>query len=107
MGDEMGEGKTDVMLTADELAKMLGISRGAVYDLAAPKGPIQCVRHGRRCIRFCLANVEAYVQSCTHTQVARPQIMPRYIPPIKIKISEPLNCFARRGIVLRPKLGKK
>ena len=95
------------MITAEEVAKMLGISRGAVYDLAAPKGPIPCVRLSRRCIRFSLADVEAYVQSCTHTQIAQPQVSPRYMPPIKIKISEPLNCFARRGIIPRPKLGKK
>jgi hypothetical protein len=27
------------VITADEVAKILGIRRGAVYDLAAPRGP--------------------------------------------------------------------
>lgn len=54
------------MITAEEVAKMLGISRSAVYDLAAPRGPIPCVRIGRLCVRFSPADVEAFVQNCTH-----------------------------------------
>lgn len=46
------EGEAASMIAAEEVAEMLGISRGAVYDLAAPKGPIPCVRFGRLCIRF-------------------------------------------------------
>ena len=48
-----------MMITAEEVAEMLGISRGAVYDLAAPKGPIPCVRFGRRCIRFKREDIQA------------------------------------------------
>jgi hypothetical protein len=36
------------MNTAEDVAEMLGISCGAVYDLVAPKGSIPCVRFGRR-----------------------------------------------------------
>lgn len=39
-----------MIITAEEVAKMLDIGRGAEYDLAAPKGSIPCVRLGHRCI---------------------------------------------------------
>lgn len=59
-----------VMITAEGVAEMLGISGGAVYDLAAPKGPIPCVRLGRRLIRLHRVDVEAHIVACTDSQAA-------------------------------------
>ena len=79
------------MIAADEVAEMLGISRGAVYDLAAPKGPIPCVRLGRRCIRFNLDDVQAHIEACRHTQVQMPSIRGAAFgrPMVKLEISDP------------------
>ena len=42
-------------MTADEAAKVLGVSCRLVYQLAAPRGPIPCIRVGRV---FCTAVVK-------------------------------------------------
>ena len=93
------------MITADEVAKLLGISRGAVYDLAAPKGPIPCERFGRRCIRFNLEDVQAHIDACRHTQVQMPSIRSVAFgrPKVKIQVSEPLSYFERQRIKAKPK----
>jgi excisionase family DNA binding protein len=97
------------MITADDVAEMLGISRGAVYDLAAPKGPIPCVRLGRRCIRFNPEDVQAHIEACRHTQVQMPSIRDPAFgrTPVKLRVSDPLNYFERLGIKTRPKLKPK
>ena len=43
-------------MTADEAAKLLGVSSRKVYALAAPAGPIPCHRIGRT-VRFQLSDV--------------------------------------------------
>jgi excisionase family DNA binding protein len=98
-----------MMITAEEVAEMMGISRGAVYDLAAPKGPIPCVRYGRRCIRFKREDVQAHIEACRHTQVQMPSIRdPAFGRPlVKLQVSEPLNCFERLGLKVTPKLKPK
>jgi len=83
---------------------MLGISRGAVYDLAAPKGPIPCMRYGRRCIRFSREDVQAHIENCRHTQAVLPVLGKVSIRNVKITVSEPLNCFERLGLKVKPKL---
>lgn len=98
------------MIDADEVAKILGISRGAVYDLAAPRGPLPCARFGRRCIRFNAEDVEAFKNQCMVDQ-ARPKLdlkLPR--PTVRLEIEVPgerKNCFQRRGIPTKPKLSSK
>ena len=62
------------MIDADEVAKMLGISRSAVYDLAAPKGPIPCARFGRRMIRFNVEDIEAFKQRHMQSWVFRANV---------------------------------
>ena len=52
------------MITAMEVAKILGISRQAAYNLAAPHGPIPCYRFGPRCMRFDVESVNDYLRSC-------------------------------------------
>lgn len=94
------------MITAGEVAKILGVSRSAVYDLAAPKGPIPCVRLGRRCLRFNLADVETHIQKCTHTQDNTPLNVKASTKTLKVTVSEPQNCFERLGIVPKPKLAR-
>lgn len=94
------------MITADEVAKILGVSRGAVYDLAAPKGPIPCVRLGRRCVRFNLADVETHIQKCTHTQADTLFSVKVSTKAFKVTVSEPQNCFQKLGIVPKPKLAQ-
>lgn len=88
---------------------MLGISRGALYDLAAPKGPIPCVRFGRRCIRFNPEDIQAHIEACRHTQVQMPSIRDAAVrrPAVKLRVSEPLNCFERLGLKVKPKLKPK
>lgn len=46
-------------VSAKEAADMLGISPRAVYDLAAPAGPIPCLRFGRA-VRFDRKDIETY-----------------------------------------------
>lgn len=48
------------MLTAEEAAKELGISKRMMYELAAPHGPVPCVRYGAKCVRFKEEDIEAY-----------------------------------------------
>lgn len=91
------------MITAKDVAKMLGISRGAVYDLAAPRGPIPCVRLGPRCMRFNVADIEAHILACTHSQAAPKITLKMPTKPVQIKVREPMNCFEQLGIVTRPK----
>ncbi|WP_426195107.1 helix-turn-helix domain-containing protein [Massilia sp. DWR3-1-1] len=95
------------MITAEDVATMLGISRGAVYDLAAPKGPLPCVGLGRRLVRFKVADVEALILACTHSQMAPKFNMKISRTPVKLTVSEPLNCFERRGMKPKPKLKPK
>jgi excisionase family DNA binding protein len=91
------------IITADEVASMLGVSRGAVYDLAAPKGPIRCVRLGRRCIRFNREDVQAHIEKCRHTQAVSPVIGKLSMRTMRLTVSEPLNCFERLGIKTKAK----
>lgn len=91
------------MITAEEVALLLGVSRGTVYDLAAPKGPIPCVRLGRRCLRFDIVDVEAYVQKCRHVEVVPHVDVKASRSRVNIRKSKPLNCFERLGIKVLPK----
>ena len=91
-----------MMITAEEVAEILGTSRGAVYDLAAPKGPIPCVRMGRRCIRFNHDDVQAYIEACRCTQAVMPAVKVVRMRSVTLRVSEPLNCFEQLGIKTKP-----
>ena len=84
-----------MMITAEEVADMLGINRGAVYDLAAPKGPLPCVRLGRRCIRFNREDVQAHIEACRHTQVPMPSIRSAAFgrPTVKLEVIAPAELL--------------
>lgn len=101
-------GTSTSMITAEDVAKMLGISRGAVYDLAAPKGPIPCVRLGRRCMRFNRADIEAHILACTYTTAApKLNLKMSTRPVVKLQVSNPLNCFEKLGIRVKPRANSK
>jgi excisionase family DNA binding protein len=91
------------VIDADEVAKMLGISRSAVYDLAAPKGPIRCSRFGRRMIRFNVEDVEAFKQQ----HMVNPAIPhattkpPMSTSPLEVSDPLKLNCFQRSARVTK------
>lgn len=97
------------MIDADEVAKMLGISRGAVYDLAAPKGPIPCARFGRRCIRFNAEDVEAFKQRHMVSPVIPHPVTKPPMVTKRLVVSDPLklNCFQRLGLDTRQKPKRK
>ncbi len=54
------------LLTADQVAELLGISRKRVYDLTAVQQPgfsrpLPAIRFGERALRFDPADVEAWI----------------------------------------------
>lgn len=53
-------------MNATEAATRLGVSVRQVYDLAAPNGPIACMRIGRRVV-FEESDIEEYKQKCRYT----------------------------------------
>ena len=55
-------------MTAEEAARMLGVSSRKVYALAAPAGPIPCQRIGRT-VRFTLADIQEYQAQCRCTAI--------------------------------------
>src|SRR3569832_1568680 len=56
-------------MRATAVAAVLGISSRQVYELAAPCGPIPCLRSGRRGV-FEEADVLEFKQSCRSTATA-------------------------------------
>lgn len=59
------------MLTAEQAALQLGISKNALYGLAAPRGPIPCYRLSPRSIRFKEEDIQEYEQSCRCTSIKK------------------------------------
>lgn len=57
------------MIKVEQAADMLGISRRMMYDLAAPHGPVPCIRLSVKCVRFNPDDVEAYAKKCLHTTI--------------------------------------
>ena len=55
-------------MTVQEAARMLGVSKGMVYGLAAPAGPIPCARIGSRII-FDQVDIVEFKQKCRYTEV--------------------------------------
>lgn len=57
------------MITAQEAAKVLGVSARMMYSLAAPNGPIPCSRYSAKCVRFSPEDLDEYKKSCLHTSI--------------------------------------
>lgn len=55
-------------MNADEVALRLGISKRAVYELAAPAGPLPCQRIGRR-VTFEETDVMEFKAKCRCTEI--------------------------------------
>ena len=56
-------------MNASQAAAILGVSSRAVYDLAAPAGPIPCTRIGRRVV-FDEADILEFKHACRSTATA-------------------------------------
>lgn len=88
------------LITAQDVAARLGISRRMVYDLAAT-GALPSYRFGDA-VRFDPADVEAYKQAC---RVQRDPVRGR-APAVTLKLSDPdddlRRYFERAGV--RPRL---
>ncbi len=63
-----------MMLTAQEAAKLLGVSKRMMYDLAAPHGPVPCTRYSTKYVRFKQEDIKDYEKSCQYTST-KPQIV--------------------------------
>lgn len=96
------------LITAEAAAKILGVSRGTLYDLAAPKGPIPCVRFGRRCIRFNQEDVEAHVRKSLHILIkVKIGGGTTSIKSSTASVSAKPNCFQKLGVATNPKPSSK
>jgi hypothetical protein len=90
------------LITAKVAAAIMGISAGAVYDLAAPRGPLPCYRFGGA-LRFDPADVDVYMQSCRCEPITRIK-MSWPLPTKNLKAllpgeeSDLLKLFRRDGI---------
>ena len=69
---------TDRLLDAREVADRLGVPRSWVLE-SARSGAMPCVRLGRY-VRFDLADVEAWLESCKTTRAAHPAPIGRTPP---------------------------
>lgn len=92
-----------MMLTASQAAAHLGISARSVYDLAAPNGPIPCMRIGRRVV-FDEADILEYKRSCLCTvinNVVRSSLSSTAVLPVQA-VSGLESAFRKLGI--KPRL---
>jgi excisionase family DNA binding protein len=89
------------LITAKEAADIMGISVGAVYDRAAPRGSLPCYRFGGA-LRFDPADVDAYMQSCRCEPVARIKMSwPLSVQNLKALLPGEyslLKCFRKDGL---------
>ena|SRR3989304_3145162 len=91
-------------ITAANAAKMLGVSAGKVYALAAPAGPIPCTRIGKRII-FDQSDVLEYQASCRYIETKR-AVASCSTSPARLKADESAlqKSFRALGIKPRPTL---
>lgn len=90
-------------MRASEVEALLGVSARQVYELAAPCGPIPCLRIGRRVV-FEEADVLEFKQSCRSTataNVVRSSLSSIVVSPVRAA-SELASAFRKLG--LEPKL---
>lgn len=92
-----------VFITAKEVAAIRGIGTGAVYDRAAPRGPLTCYRFGG-ILRFDPADVDAYMQSCRCEPIDLVKIAGQAQlsrPTITLKASDPNEPSGLKAFFLR------
>src|SRR3546814_4688023 len=90
------------MLSVEQAAQRMGVSRRTVYDLAAPAGPIPATRIGRR-VLFSEVDIQEYLASCRHTEIKR-EVATFLNSTARLKASESAlqSYFQERG--RKPKL---
>ena len=80
-------------MTVQEAARMLGVSKGMVYGLAAPAGPIPCARIGSRII-FDQVDIVEFKQKCRYTEVKHAVgislIFDRYVSGRRVRATKTL-----------------
>ena len=62
------------LLTAQEASKYLRVCERTVYNLSAPRGPLACVRIGRR-VLYSPADLAAFIEAsraCAQTGASQP-----------------------------------
>jgi hypothetical protein len=99
------------LITVEAAAEILGISKRMMYALAAPHGPIPCIRYTAKCIRFSPDDIKAYIDSCRCTPLdlvkeagpARLTTVTLRALPAKSRLQQ---LFLEKGIAatLRPNL---
>jgi predicted DNA-binding transcriptional regulator AlpA len=101
------------VITAQVAAEILGISTRMLYDLAAPKGPIPCVRYSAKCVRFDPEDIKAYAESCKcaprdPVKIAGPTYFANQRLRAKSEESELVKLFRKGGITpkTRPKINQ-
>ena len=95
-------------IAADEAARLLGISKRAVYDLAAPHGPIPCFRYGAKCVRFNLTDILEYDKSCQHTLIVQKIVGVMSSTRLSVETeSALLSSFRKDGIEPKPKTSQQ
>lgn len=95
------------LITAEEAARELGISKRTMYELAAPGGPIPCCRIGRA-VRFDPSDIENYTKSCRSTPTKPPVVgVSRLIASSPDGESGLRSYFRKAGHALKPKNSTK
>ncbi len=83
-------------------AAILGVSKGMVYLLAAPNGPIPCSRIGRRIV-FNKQDLMEYLAACRFTEIKREVVSSlNSTALLKVSVSGLESSFRKLGI--KPKL---
>jgi excisionase family DNA binding protein len=95
------------VLSVQEAADRLGISKRMMYDLAAPRGPVPCYRI-ETAVRFDENDVEDYKQSRRCEPVKAPE-MRLSQRAVRLKMSSPegesglMKLFRRDGLTPKTK----
>ncbi|MAK54797.1 MAG: hypothetical protein CML17_02935 [Pusillimonas sp.] len=88
----------DTTIPPDQAARILGVSRSKIYDLAAPAGPIPCIRIGRRII-FDMNDLMEYRAQCRYTEKKQAVVSSlSSTAPLKASGSGLENVFRRLGV---------
>jgi excisionase family DNA binding protein len=92
------------LISVQAAAEYLGVSKRAMYDLAAPKGPIPCYRIGRA-VRFAQGDIEAFKQSRRCEPIHAVPTAAIRAPALRLKASSPtgeselMKFFRARGLI--------
>lgn len=92
------------MLTAADVAAMLGLKPRTVYDIPVDQLPRYRLGAGRGAVRFEQADVEAYKASCkvvVRQQVAAPPLRGttvRFAALVPVGVTELDRAFAKLGV---------